>query len=140
MRDIWHINIHCSDSDYDYHDNVESIYQWHVVEKGWSDIGYNFIILQNGDIKECRPLTRMPASVKGHNKGGIGIMLTGRYNFSTAQFKSLRKLVQRLQSEFNISNDLVKGHNQYKGHFNRGCPNFDVQQVLYGYKGVKQWK
>ena len=138
MRNIWHINIHCSASDFAHHDNVQSIYQWHVVENGWSDIGYHFIITKNGDIHICRPISRNPASVKNHNEGGIGIMLTGKYKFSDAQFKSLRRLVQNLSFEYKIKKEEVRGHNEYSGHFSRECPNFDVKEKVWGTRGIHQ--
>lgn len=138
MRNIWHINVHCSASDFDHHDNVQSIYQWHVIENGWSDIGYHYIITKNGDVHICRPIHRTPASIKNHNSGGIGIMLTGNYVFSEAQFRSLRALIRNLQFEYNISDDNVKGHNEYEGHFNRKCPNFDLKKVLNNTRGVHQ--
>ena len=130
MRKIWHINVHCSASDHKHHDNVESIRKWHVEERGWSDIGYHFIITKNGDIHECRPISRTPASVKNHNEGGIAICLTGNKNFSKSQFCSLQRLIPNLQVEHRILDENIKGHNEYSGHSVRGCPNFNLKEVL----------
>lgn len=130
MRDIWHISIHCSASDVASHDNVETIRKWHVEERGWSDIGYHFIITKNGDIHECRPITRTPAAVKNNNSGNIAICLTGKDEFTESQFKSLRQLVRNLQFDYQITDDNVKGHNEYLEHKSRKCPNFNVQKVL----------
>ena len=137
MRDIWHISVHFSDSPHKHHDNVESIRQWHL-ERGWSDIGYHYIITKNGDIETGRPIQRVPAAVKGHNRGNIAICLTGRDYFSPSQFRSLRRLVENLMFAWEITKENVKGHNEYSGHETRGCPNFDVKQVLWGVSGVHQ--
>ncbi|MFW6272343.1 MAG: N-acetylmuramoyl-L-alanine amidase [bacterium] len=130
MREIWHINVHCSASDYKHHDNYESIYEWHVIENGWSDVGYHYIITKNGDVIEGRDINKIPAAVKYHNSGAISIVLTGLNNFSQEQFKSLRQLVRNLQYDYKIPDHLVKGHNDYPEHRNRKCPNFNLKKVL----------
>ena len=137
MRDIWHISVHFSDSPHKHHDNVETLRRWHL-ERGWSDIGYHYIITKNGDIHNGRPVDRVPAAVKNHNTGNIAICLTGRDQFSPSQFRSLRRLVENLMFVWEITKENVKGHNEYTGHETRGCPNFDVKQVLWGVKGVQQ--
>ena len=155
MRELKHISIHCTDSDVPAHDNVEVIRQWHTLPKipkdvvdkikkgllpkstayqygnGWKDIGYHWIILKNGDIAEGRPMDVTPAAVGGHNTGMIAIALTGRNKFSEAQFKSLKRLIKKLMFEHNIGKSYIKGHNEYAGHETRGCPNFNVDKVLW---------
>lgn len=66
--------IHCSDSKYAKH-GVEAIRQWHI-ERGWSDIGYHFVIERNGALKKGRDLDRVGAHTLGHNKD-IGLCLCG---------------------------------------------------------------
>jgi N-acetylmuramoyl-L-alanine amidase len=132
MRKITHISIHCSASDRPNHDNVETIRKWHVDERGWSDIGYHYIITKNGDIHECRPIEKTPAAVLNHNNEMAAICLTGDKVFSDSQFRGLRSQVQALQFDHSIPNENVKGHNEYSGHETRGCPNFDVKDKLWG--------
>lgn len=130
MRKIWHISVHCSDSDHAHHDNKQTIHNWHVVERKWRDIGYHYLILKNGTVENCRPISRVPAAVSGHNTGMIAICLTGRNRFSAAQFNSLRELVKDLQEKYSINSDNVRGHKDYPKMV-KTCPNFDVQEVVF---------
>ena len=148
MRPISKISVHCMLSSHFHHDNVETLYQWHVIENGWRRIGYQIYINRFGDVFDetnhelMRPYSLVPAAVRNHNAGMIGICLWGGKleDFTYAQFKSLRRVIQSLQFEFSLPNEAVKGHNQYSGHETRGCPLFNVQEVLWGTKGVMQWK
>ena len=126
LREINKLIIHNSDSDHKYHDNVESIYNWHVKENGWSDIGYHFLITQNGSLHDCRPLQKKGAHCKGHNDDSIGICLTGKNSFSPEQFETLRAIIATLVERYNIKE--VKGHRDYDS--SKTCPDFDVQSLL----------
>ena len=148
MRHIDKISVHCMASSHKHHDNVETLYQWHVIENGWRMIGYQVFIASNGDIYDesnhelMRKYSMTPAAVRNHNTGMIAICLWGgkEEDFTEAQFKSLRRIVEKLRYMYNVNRDAVRGHNEYEGHETRGCPLFNVQDVLYGVKGVKQWQ
>lgn len=135
------ISIHCSLTNRPNHDNVETLYQWHVIENEWSAVGYHFYINRFGDIFDAtnhelmRPISRNPAAVLNHNSNMIAICMWGidENDFTEAQFRSLRALVRRLQFEYNIPREEVKGHNEYSGHETRDCPNFNVQEKLFGW-------
>jgi N-acetyl-anhydromuramyl-L-alanine amidase AmpD len=128
VRIIRKIIIHCSDSDYVHHDNIETIRQWHL-ERGFSDIGYHFIITKDGKIHKGRDINTRGAHTKGHNKESIGICLTGSRIFSDLQRESLKTLLE---------SDLLPEHKLDKSHVfnhsdldkNKSCPNFNVHQVL----------
>ena len=49
-----YIVIHCSATRANQHVTIEDIRHWHVVERGWSDIGYHWIIDRNGIIHKGR--------------------------------------------------------------------------------------
>ena len=128
MRAVNVIVVHCSNSDYKHHDNVESIRKWHVDENGWSDIGYHFIITKDGRIHVCRPIHRAGAHTKGHNHNSIGICLTGSKFFSDEQFKSLKLIVDELSVELGLDKNDVYPHRYFNK--NKTCPNFDIKTVL----------
>jgi len=121
LREINEIILHCSASDNPNHDNVETIREWHL-ENGWNDIGYHFVILQNGDIKEGRKISIVGAHCKGHNSKSVGICLTGYYQFTEDQFDALKRIVLDLCFIYNIPLDSVKGHNFYA---DKKCPVFN---------------
>lgn len=124
MRNISKIIVHCSDSDYPHHDNIEIIRKWHVEERKWKDIGYHYVITKNGIIFCGRRLETAGAHCRGHNWDSIGICLTGKKIFSEEQFEALRCLVNNLR--LTLGTLPVFPHNFYdKG---KTCPNFDLEK------------
>jgi hypothetical protein len=58
--------------------HVREIERWHL-DRGFLAIGYHFVISPTGLIFRCRPVDRMGAHVKGHNRGTVGICLMGDF-------------------------------------------------------------
>lgn len=75
MREIKEIHIHCTATKEGKSVTVEQIRRWHQA-RGWSDIGYHFLV-QHQDYKTGRPIEKMPASAKGHNKHAIAVAYAG---------------------------------------------------------------
>ncbi|MFO8236461.1 MAG: N-acetylmuramoyl-L-alanine amidase [Bacteroidales bacterium] len=113
------IILHCSDSS---SGNAALIAKWHVKERGWSGIGYHYVILNgwltstvynpiyNGHIETGRPLdddpvvkkTEAGAHVRGHNYNSVGICLVGNSRiFTEEQLNTSLRIVQRLEKQFN---------------------------------------
>ncbi len=128
MRQIRKIIFHCTDSDHEHHDNYESIYKWHVEENGWSDIGYQYIILKSGAVLNARPINKAGAHCHGQNDDSIGICLTGKNDFSEEQFSAARDIARELCHAYGLMNAQIFGHRD----FNKGktCPNFNIEKVL----------
>lgn len=84
--------LHCSDSANPLH-GVDEIRRWHVEERGWSDIGYHWVIERDGSLKAGRPENIQGAHTLGHNKD-IGLCMCGKSgSFTTEQRKTLEKFV-----------------------------------------------
>lgn len=111
------IIIHCSDSPQGRGDDASTIDRWHK-ERGWTGIGYHYVILEDGLIQEGRPLGTKGAHARGYNNY-IGICLIGVDAFTDAQFTSLALLCKALDVED------IKGH--YDVSTTKTCPNFDVE-------------
>lgn len=128
MRTIKKIIIHCSASDKVIHDNIETIRSWHIFERGFSDIGYHYLITKNGSVKLGRDIHIQGAHCSHENHDSIGICLTGLNYFSENQFSSLRIIVRELMQEFGLAPIDIYPHN----HFNKGktCPNFDIYEKV----------
>ncbi|MEQ8176628.1 MAG: peptidoglycan recognition family protein [Syntrophomonadaceae bacterium] len=79
------------------------IHKWHLAN-GWSGIGYHFIIRQNGNIEEGRPLEAIGAHAGPEvNPDSIGICLTGdftKHSPSREQIDSLLQLVPWLRESY----------------------------------------
>tara|TARA_Y100001960_G_C14781757_1_gene887388 strand:- start:3337 stop:3711 length:375 start_codon:yes stop_codon:yes gene_type:complete len=123
MRKITKHVIHCSDSLYG---DVQSIKRYHM-SKGWKDIGYHFVIKQDGTIEIGRPLEKMGAHCKGHNKTSVGTCLIGRTVFTEKQFTSLKQLHKSLEQSLCQK---LPAYEHNKFNKDKTCPNFDVTKVL----------
>jgi len=128
-RMIDEIIVHCSASGPS--TKMEDIRRWHI-DKGWDDIGYNYVIESTGLIRMGREWSLIPAHCEGHNAHSIGVCLVGGFDgrtlhrFSENQFKSLRVLLDGLFMQF--GKIPVWGHSHYNKH--KTCPNFDINEWL----------
>lgn len=130
------IIIHCSDSTWGSDYVIDS---WHR-ERGFDENGYHKVILNgvtslgdeydirlDGHIEDGRSITKQGAHCKGHNSDSIGICLIGVDEFTSAQYKSLKELCERLMEEYGISSDDIYGHNEFS---TKTCPNFNVDDFV----------
>ena len=101
VLDLTRAVIHHTDS----HDvPASTINDWHV-ERGFSGIGYNLVIRKDGSVEIGRSMTKKGAHALGRNDR-IGIVLTGRNEFTDAQRATLEKLL----SELGVKS--VQGHHE----------------------------
>ena len=54
----------------------DEIDRWHK-NKGWSMIGYHYVIQLDGTIEIGRPESKMGSHVRGYNKNNIGVCIIG---------------------------------------------------------------
>jgi len=134
-RTYQNIIIHCSASKWG---SSSEIRKWHL-EKGWSDIGYHFVIpngnikpkvyleSMNGTIETGRPIEKAGAHCQGgYNINSIGICLIGNNNFTYKQFDALFSLVRGLMNSYNIDIDGILGHYETPASHGKTCPNFNM--------------
>ena len=77
MRKINKLVVHCSATREDQPISYETIKSWHVEGRGWSDIGYHYIVHLDGSISKGREDSVQGAHVSGHNRDSIGICYIG---------------------------------------------------------------
>lgn len=132
MREINEIIIHCSATKEGLDINSSTIREWHKA-RGWSDIGYHFVIRIDGTIEKGRDINRIGSHCKGKNTNSIGICYVGgvskdgKTNMDTRteeQRKSLISLVNALKIVFSDI-DTISGHNEYS---KKDCPCFNVKE------------
>ncbi|MDO5704053.1 MAG: N-acetylmuramoyl-L-alanine amidase [Paracoccus sp. (in: a-proteobacteria)] len=114
---------------------LAEIRRWHMQERGWSDIGYHYVIDRDGEHVPGRPINRIGAHVVGRNQGTIGICLLGGYeaaasdrfqdHYTPAQDAALRALIGDISRRTRIKR--ISGHND---HAATACPGFDVGKWL----------
>lgn len=128
---IRYITLHASDTYHDMDVGVEDIRRWHL-DRGWSDIGYHYVIRRDGTWETGRADTLQGAHVGGFNAGNLGICLIGGKsritegpvdNFTDPQWFTLFKRMKKLHGA--LPDAIIMGHNGFPGHEARGCPCFD---------------
>ncbi|MDT0305053.1 N-acetylmuramoyl-L-alanine amidase [Streptomonospora wellingtoniae] len=71
---------------------VRSIQDFHLDGRGWSDIGYNLLVDDDGAAYEGRGWTVAGAHAVGHNTSGIGICYIGQNSPTPAAKATIRAL------------------------------------------------
>ena len=160
---IDNIIIHSSDSPWG---TAREIKLWHTDlpprGRGWSDIGYHFIILNGKPVDSSFYLEPLDGSIEcgrrldgdmdiepdevgihtlGYNKSSIGICMIGmkldRITFTIRQFDALKGLLIALCQHYKIDSNKVLGHCETISGKKQGktCPEFDVAPFRTWLKG-----
>jgi N-acetylmuramoyl-L-alanine amidase len=112
---------------------VEQITKMHQA-RGFTDIGYHFVILWNGKVAKGRDIEKIGAHAKGHNVGSIGVCVTGDNTkpdlfWTEEQISCLRATVQTLCILFPEAE--IYGHRDLPGAATE-CPGLNVKDLLSG--------
>lgn len=95
---------------------VEKIRRWHRL-RGFSDIGYHYVIRRDGSREVGRPEHLVGAHCRdgGYNHNSIGICFEGHGDYETwtvAQCAALISLVAKLKDQYGIPVERVIGHRE----------------------------
>ena len=74
-----HIVIHCADTPDDRDVDMATIKKWHVEERGWSDIGYHFVIRRNGLVEAGRDIKLSENRVEGYRNFATKLWNAARF-------------------------------------------------------------
>ena len=133
MRAIHKIIIHCTATREGDDISVDTIRRWHL-NRGWSDIGYHYVIDIKGDIHAGRPIELMGSHTRSENKYSIGIAYVGgveadgktpKDTRTKAQKDSIIRLVKKLKGCY--PDVTIHGHNEFS---NKACPSYIVQDEI----------
>lgn len=138
--------IHCAATKRGQNFTANDIRRWHK-KRGWSDIGYNYVICRDGVLELGRDLDgdgnvdeEIGAHARGYNRdsiavclvGGVGITGKPKNNFTKKQFLTLQNLVREKQRQY--PGIEVLGHRDLP-NVKKACPSFDVKDWL---KSIEQ--
>ena len=131
-RKITEIIIHCTATKEGNDTTVEAIRHCHIYERGFSDIGYHYVIYLEGSIHAGRSVHNAGAHCAGHNSHSIGVCYVGgcdrnmnpKDTRTEAQKKSLVRLVKALMALYHLPASRVFGHYQFA---NKACPSFKIE-------------
>ena len=138
-RDVKWIAIHASATYPSMRVDRERIKGWHL-KRGFSDIGYHYLIARDGTIVKGRDLDgdglvleEIGAHVAGYNTTGIGICWIGgtkeeahkeaEDNRTPEQLKTMKILINELAHIYPEAK--IRGHRDFPG-VAKSCPCFDV--------------
>ena len=138
-RKITEIIVHCTATPEGNDTTVKELRNIHIRERGFSDIGYHYVIYLDGSIHEGRSVHQAGAHCSGHNSNSIGVVYVGglenipgvpykdlppKDTRTAAQRKSLVKLVKALMALYHLPASRVYGHYQFD---NKACPSFKIE-------------
>ena len=130
-RYISEIIVHCTATPEGKDYTVEDIRKWHK-ERGWSDIGYHYVIDRRGHILAGRDVDIIGAHCEGHNAHSIGVVYIGGMSSLDGKPKDTRTLSQKaslirclteLRSLYPYAK--IYGHRDFSS---KECPCFDARQ------------
>lgn len=126
------IIVHCSATPPGMNIGRREINEWHL-NKGWSGIGYHYVIRRDGSAELGRDIEEIGAHAEGYNSVSVGVCLVGgvndkkipEANYTEAQWKTLVTLLKKLKKKYPSAR--IIGHNEVA---KKACPSFNVQKWL----------
>uniref|UniRef100_A0A3P8U5H4 Peptidoglycan recognition protein 5 n=1 Tax=Amphiprion percula TaxID=161767 RepID=A0A3P8U5H4_AMPPE len=102
---------------------IASIQRGHMKERGFDDIGYNFLVGGDGTVYEGRGWGVVGAHAKGHNSDSLGIAFMGNFNNEAPSKEAIQSVKGLLQS--GVSQSFIAPKFGLFGHRDLGkteCP------------------
>jgi len=99
--------------------STETIRDYHRKHNGWHDIGYHWVIEEDGRLVPGRAEEVIGAHVGGWNQHTLGICVTGHGDFADfkpAQLGALIRLCARKCEEYRLPGIRVIGHREAPDH------------------------
>lgn len=130
-RYINEIIVHCSATAEGKDFTVADIKKWHLA-RGFSDIGYHYVIYRDGSINKGRDESKIGAHCTGHNSHSIGVCYIGgcasdgktpKDTRTAAQKATLVKLLKQLKAKY----PRAKIYPHYK-FAAKACPSFNAEE------------
>ena len=130
-RTINEIIVHCSATPEGKDYMLDTIRQWHL-QRGFSDIGYHYVIHPDGLVEEGRDVNIAGAHCSGHNSKSIGICYIGGMTADNKKAKDTRTDEQRaillwllIKMRKIYPNAKIHGHRDFAA---KDCPSFDATE------------
>lgn len=120
------------------HATVAELRDLHVRQRGYSDIGYHFVVRRQGAggawvIEPGRPVELVGAHDAGENTGSIGVCICGDYTRGPVDAWGWRLLVDfvaQLCARYQLIADQVEGHREHEPRSTpTACPGFDPSEL-----------
>jgi hypothetical protein len=109
--------------------------------RGFSDIGYHYVIDRDGRVWEGRNLRWQGAHVSKHNEQNIGILVMGNFDIqkpSQQQLDGTRLHVRKLLAQYKLSRGRVLTHREWAGA-KTACPGKHLQAAVDDARRKNTW-
>ncbi|WP_172914049.1 N-acetylmuramoyl-L-alanine amidase [Capnocytophaga canis] len=137
-RSIKYLVVHCSATPEGREHTAKDIARWHK-QRGFTEIGYNYVIRLDGTIELGRDVDKIPAHVEGFNANSIGIVYIGGVSSpnpsegggkpkdtrTKGQKQSLLQLLKELRKLYPTAK--IWGHRDFP-NVKKACPCFDAKK------------
>ncbi|XP_020296957.1 peptidoglycan-recognition protein SC2-like [Pseudomyrmex gracilis] len=113
---------------------VKSFQNYHMDNRQWADIGYNFLVGEDGNVYEGRGWNKKGAHSVPYNSKSIGICIIGDYSNRTPNQAAIQA-VQNLIA-YGVSTNKIKNNYVLYGHrqtWQTACPGNTL------YETIKSW-
>lgn len=134
-RRIDEIIVHCTATPEYKHYTAADVRRWHTTPvskggRGWSDIGYHYLVLLDGTVETGRDVDTIGAHCTGHNSHSIGVCYVGGMDSANRYAKDTRTELQKdALLQLLISLHRLYPYAKIRGHrdfANKECPSFDA--------------
>ena len=95
---------------------------------GWTNGGYTFVILRDGQVEFNYPFTVVTNGVANHNSYVLNVCVVGNGSFTSEQESALIILLNYLMKELSVPVKNVWGHNEFSGNAT-ACPGRDMNAL-----------
>ncbi|XP_034723253.1 peptidoglycan recognition protein 5 [Etheostoma cragini] len=112
-------------------DRLVSIQRGHMKDRGFDDIGYNFLVGGDGAVYEGRGWGVVGAHTKGNNDDSLGIAFMGNFKDETPSTEAMSSVKKLLQS--GVSQGFLNPKFSLFGHRDLGdteCPGGKLYAAL----------
>jgi len=100
----------------------DGIRNWHMKERGWSDIGYHVGVGPDNSIWLLRPIEKRGAHCKGRNDHSVGVVLLGNFDVEDPWANGLPTACDVLARCCNHFNFSVEGVGFHRDYSDKTCP------------------
>jgi len=133
MRRIEYIIVHATATPEGREHDAADIDRWHRA-RGWSQIGYNYVVKLNGQVEFGSPVELIPAHAVGYNKNSIAVVYVGGTDLdgkpkdtrTPQQKEAMLQLLEALKEEYPTA--MIIGHNDVSS---KACPCFNAKQEYH---------
>ena len=120
--------------------DADSIHNAHLVNNGWSGIGYHFYVRKDGSVYRGRPIDTVGAHCTDYNWLSVGICFEGNFDNETmaaAQVKAGQELISYLKGLYPSAE--VKRHKNFNS---TACPGekFPFDDIKNGVVAVAKYE